>query len=360
MIICHMTSAHLQEDVRIFHKECVSLANAGYDIYHISCGETYDKDGVHLIGFGKPQTGRAGRMTKTARNVYKAAAELDADVYHFHDPELLPYGLKLKRRGKKVIFDSHEDVSAQIADKRWIPKPFRKIVSCFYKFYETHVVKHLDAVVAATPHIADTFKNRCKIITVVNNYPKLDDIIFHETPFKDRKPIICYAGGINEIRGEKIMVEAMEAVNGELIIAGDHEIENVGKVKYIGSIDRKSVNELYGKARAGIVIYQPAKNHIDSQPIKLFEFMAAGLPVVASDFPLWKEIVEKNNGGICVDPTSADAVGRACEELISHPEDSQKMGQNGRKAVLEKYSWNSEEKKLLSLYKTIIGLNNNH
>lgn len=228
MKVCHLTSAHTQEDIRIFHKECVSLAEAGYETYQISCGTTYDKKGVHLIGIGNPPEGRRERMTQTTKNIYEAALKVNADVYHFHDPELMPYGLKLKHRGKKIIFDSHEDVPAQIMDKYWIPKPLRKAISILFKAYETHVVKQLDAVVTATPHIAKKFEGRAKRVVVVNNYPRLDDIEFHDTPFEERERIVCYAGGIDDIRGEKIMIEAMKDVDATLIIAGDHEIMNVG------------------------------------------------------------------------------------------------------------------------------------
>ena len=158
-----------------------------------------------------------------AKNVYERALALDCEVYHFHDPELLPYGAKLKQLGKKVIFDSHEDVPGQILDKEWLPFPVRKLVSVVYKLYETNCVKQFDAVVTATPHIAEKFNRRCRKVIVINNYPKLDDIEFHDTPFDQREPIVCYAGGISEIRGEKIMVEAMENVAGTLILAGPHD-----------------------------------------------------------------------------------------------------------------------------------------
>lgn len=228
MKVCHMTSAHTQEDIRIFHKECISLVKAGYDTYLVSCGNRYEKDGVHLIGIGKPEQSRIRRMIKTAKAIYHEASKQEADIYHFHDPELLPYGMKLKKAGKKVIFDSHEDVSAQIMDKYWIPKVLRKIVSGLYKTYETHVVRKIDAVVAATPHIAESFKGRCKKVVVVNNYPKLDDIEFHNIPFSEREPIVAYAGGIDELRGESVLIEAMKDVDGQLIIAGDHEIKEIG------------------------------------------------------------------------------------------------------------------------------------
>ena len=124
-------------------------------------------------------------------------------------------------------------------------------------------------------------------------------------------------------------------------------------VKFIGKISRKEVNELYGKARAGIVIYQPAANHMEAQPIKMFEFMAAGLPVVASNFPLWKRIIEGNQCGISVNPQNAAEVKKACETLLQNPDLAQKYGKNGKKAVDQKYNWNVEEKSLLRLYASL-------
>lgn len=124
-------------------------------------------------------------------------------------------------------------------------------------------------------------------------------------------------------------------------------------VEFVGKLSRDQVNKLYGQSRAGLVLYQPAANHYESQPIKMFEFMAAGLPVIASDFPLWREIIEENKCGICVDPQDINAVRNACELLLSDPETAQQMGLNGHKAVEDKYSWDSEAKKLIDIYKSI-------
>ena len=289
--VCHMTSAHLQEDIRIFLKECVSLAAAGYEVYQVSRGTTYEKNGVHLIGVGEISGNRLIRMRKGARSVYEAARKIDTDIYHLHDPELLPFGLKLKRAGKKVIFDSHEDVPAQILDKTWIPAPLRRVVSALYARYESYAVRRLDAVIVVVPTLVEKFQGRAKRVIQINNYPRLDDIQFQTRPFSDREPIVCYAGGINQLRGEDIMMEAMRGVDGVLLIAGERpKTEDTG-VKFIGQLDRDGVNALYGSARAGMVVYQPAANHINAQPNKMFEYMAAGLPFVASDFPVWRQIV---------------------------------------------------------------------
>lgn len=225
--VCHVTSVHEVEDDRIFLKECISLAKNGYDVCLVERGETYDKEGVHIKGIGYVPEGRIKRMIIGGRKAYSKALELDADIYQIHDPELLPYALKLKKKGKTVIFDSHEDVPAQIIDKTWIPKFFRYMIAKAYKTYEDHVVKKIDAVITATPHIADMFAGRAKRVVDINNYPKLDDIQFHEMPFAQREPIVCYAGGIDVIRGEKVMIEAMKNSEKILVIAGDHVVEEI-------------------------------------------------------------------------------------------------------------------------------------
>lgn len=351
--VCHMTSVHETNDIRIFVKECSSLAEYGFEVYLAGQGKSREENGVHVIGFGLPATSRYKRMLSDAKKVYKLAVEIDADIYHFHDPELLPYGLKLKKQGKTVIFDSHEDVPAQILDKGWIPHFLRRLISTAYKMYESYVVRRIDAVVCATPHIAEQFKGRSRKITVINNYPKLDDIVFYDTPFEQREAVICYAGGIDEHRGEKVMVEAVKGLEATLILAGEHEKMDVGGVIYLGKIDREGINELYGRAVAGLVTLLPIKSYFFSQPIKMFEYMAAGLPVVASDFPLWRKIIEENKCGVCVSVDNGKEVREAVSYFLNHRNEAQEMGRKGRKAVEEKFNWDIEKKKLIELYQII-------
>ena len=259
--VCHMTSAHGAEDVRIFHKECVSLAKVGYDVYLVERGESYEKNGVHIVGVGEIPAGRIKRMTKGAKTVYQKALEIDADIYHFHDPELLPYGLKLKSKGKKVIFDSHEDVPAQIMDKVWIPVPFRRLVSGLYARYELYAVRRLDAV-SAVRKVAYRFQNKVNHMEIIENYPRLDDIQFHDTRFSQREPIICYAGGISKARGEDVMIEAMRDLDSVLIIAGRHAQEEIdgGKIHYTGYLNRDEINALYGVSVVGLCLLRPIIN----------------------------------------------------------------------------------------------------
>ena len=354
--VCHLTSAHDKEDDRIFLKECVSLADNGYEVYLVECGDSYVKNGVNIVGAGQAPSGRLKRMTGFSKTVFKKALELDCDIYHFHDPELLQYGLKLKKAGKRVIFDSHEDVPAQIMDKDWIPSFMRKMVSGMYRNYETKVAGKIDCVITATSHIEEQFKGRAARTLVVNNYPKLDDITFHEGSFADRDAIVCYAGGISELRGEKTMIKAMEKVNGKLIMAGDHERCDVGdKVHYTGKLDRAGVNGLYGSAVAGLCILKPIENYFYSQPIKMYEYMAAGIPFVCSDFPGWKVVAEESGAGICVESENCDMIAEAINELLSDREKAQRMGRSGHEYVITKCTWKNEEKNLLELYSSLAG-----
>ena len=353
--ICHVTSAHNIEDDRIFLKECTSLSRGGYDVYLVERGDTYDKEGVHLIGIGIVSCNPIKRMVKDARKAYNKALSLNADIYHLHDPELLLYALKLKKKGKLVIFDSHEDVPAQIIDKTWIPKLFRYLISDIYKKYESYVIKRLDAVVAATPHIAEQFKGRAKKVVVINNFPRLDDICFHDKPFSERDAIVCYAGGIDELRGESVMIEAMKGVNGKLKIAGEHKIMELPEagVSYLGQLDRKGINALYGNSIVGLCVLKPIKNYFYSQPIKMYEYMAAGIPFICSKFPLWERVVRDSGAGVCVDPLDSKMLSKSINDLLDDRQKAQKMGENGYRYVINHSNWGGEEKKLLKLYEDL-------
>lgn len=356
--ICHITSGHNPYDVRIFLKECCSLVRSGYNVDLVIHGSSEIKNGVNIIGLGEKPSSRIKRMVVGSYRATKMALRTNADVFHFHDPEMLLHAKRLKKSGAVVIFDSHEDVPLQILSKHWIPSAVRKIVSRIYKKYETSRLKYVDCVVAATPHIAEQFVGRIARIVTVNNFPMLDDIVFHSDDFSERESLVCYVGGISEIRGEKVMAEAIEGVSGTLVIAGGRADASLPvsmtNVEYPGFLDRDAVNHLYGKSVAGLVVLLPEKGYMESLPVKMFEYMAAGLPVIASDFPLWREIINKYKCGICVSPENSEEVKQAIELLLVDRERARDYGRNGRKAVDEHFNWANEEAKLLCAYNEIL------
>jgi glycosyltransferase involved in cell wall biosynthesis len=365
MNVCHITTIHPERDVRIFHKECKSLAKAGYDVKLIVVnGDSFIEDGVEVVGVPGKYSGRLQRFSKAPKAALKKALEINADIYHFHDPEFLPSALKLKKNGKKVVYDVHEDVPRQILSKYWIPKPVRKLISVLVEKFENRIARKLDFIVTATPFIRERFLVLNKNTIDINNFPVYSTET--EIPeWESRKQEICYIGSLTEVRGIKEMVNAFANLkNVSLNLAGKYSPEEFRedlvntegwkKVKEYGFINRKQAKEIMDKSQVGLVTLYPIINYIDSLPVKMFEYMGAGIPVIASDFPLWKDILEANDCGICVDPLNPKKISDAIKYLIENPGKAKQMGLNGKKLVEEKYNWQIEEAKLIKLYNNLI------
>lgn len=362
--ICHLTSAHPPYDIRIFHKECVSLAEYGYNVSLVCAGaENEIKNGVHILGV-KKNNSRFGRMFITVWRIYKKALELDAKLYHFHDPELMLVGLLLKQKGKKVIYDVHEDLPRQILGKYWINKYLRKAVSFLIENIENNVSRRLDYIIVATPFIRKRFlelNNKCVDIC---NYPITKDEGFSSINWKNKKNELCYIGLITKSRGIIEILKAIEDTPYRLNLAGKYSPEslrnelaemrgwtNVNEFNYV---DREKIMEILSNSKAGMVTLHPQINYLDSLPIKMYEYMLAGIPVIASDFPLWKGIIEGNNCGICVNPNNPTAIRGAIDKIFQEEEMATLMGKSGREIVLKEYNWENQIINLISIYQNIL------
>lgn len=357
--IAHLSSVHKDRDVRIFLKECVSLSEAGYDTHLIIPNvESRTEEGVTIHSFKHQPKSRLGRMWDTVNKVYKMAVELDAAVYHIHDPELLRIAKKLAKRGKKVVYDSHEDLPRAIMSKHYIPLSLRKIVSKRIELYEDKIVSKLAGVITATPFINERFIRVNPNSLNVNNFPLRSEIDFQQEE-GEREQEVCYIGGITKIRGVKEMINAVGKAKVPFHMAGAwtdalrlemRQEDGWEFVNELGFISREEANSLKASCMAGILTFLPEPNHINAQPNKMFEYMASGLPIIASNFPLWKEIIEKNNTGICVDPSSSDDIANAITYIKEHPEEAKVMGENGHRLVMEKFNWDIEKLKLIEFY----------
>lgn len=363
--VCHMTSAHAPEDERVFFKEAMSLAANGYETYLVARGKSYEKNGVHIIGAGDLPKSRRKRMTEGAKKVYEAAKALDADLYHFHDPELLPYGLKLKREGKKVIFDSHEDTAQQVMEKTWIPALIRIPMYHAFNGYQKHVCRQLDAVVSVTPHICDYFRGFTPRVEMITNYPGLEPLPKRSDA---RQDALCFAGGISEQWCHREILSALERCpDCTYVLCGDldsdygqslRQMPGWKQADYVGRIPHEQVHALLGTCGVGMSLLKPGRNTGFQMGTmgntKIFEEMMAGLPIICTNFVLWKEFVDRYQCGICVNPTDVDEIAAAIRYLLDHPEEARQMGENGRRAVKEEFNWGVEEKKLLALYEDIL------
>lgn len=365
--VVHMTSVHARSDVRIYQKQCRSLAKAGFLVSLVVAdgrGDEVDLDGIRIYDVGK-MNGRVKRILFGTQKVLARAEALDGDLYQVHDPELLAAGARLTRKGKAVIFDSHEDVPKQILGKPYLNMILRRIVSRLYALYESKVVRRLSAVIAATPMIEAKFSRLAHRTINVNNYPKLGELA-NEIPWTNKKDEVCYVGGISETRGIIELIDALEKTSSiiHLNLVGqfsEYETERKARTRpgwrrvlATGFQDRDGVRDIMARSLAGIVTFAPLPNHVDAQPNKLFEYMSAGIPVIASDFPLWREIIAGSNCGLCVDPRNASDIAAALDWLVSNPATAERMGQNGKSAVESIYNWKNEEKKLVALYRELL------
>jgi len=367
--IVHLTSVHTAFDVRVFHKECKSLARSGKHVVLVvphprdEVVDSVEVKGIRISG------GRLVRMTRTAWSLYREALRQNGDVYHFHDPELIPLGLLLAARGKTVVYDLHEDAPADILHKDYIPRPLRQPLTWSVRKLENAACRRFSGLIAATPTIAKRFHSINPNTVVVHNFPMLDEIASTvDLPWNERPPAIAYIGSISERRGIREILQALallpSASPTQMMLAGPFSPEELrtelmrlpgwARVKYLRVLDRPSVAELLSRVRLGLLVLQPEPNFLNAMPIKLFEYMAAGIPVIASDFPLWRQIIGEAGCGLLVDPRDPQAIARAMEYLLSHDAEAEAMGRRGRQAARELYNWNSEERVLLKFYSELL------
>ncbi len=362
--ITHLTSAHPRYDTRIFIKECCSLTKINdYEVSLVVADGLGDevKDGVKIYDVGQIE-GRINRIFKTTKKVLQKAIELDSDIYHLHDPELMPIGLKLKKMGKKIIFDAHEDLPKQVMAKHYLNYFVKVPLSKLIGYGERFLLRKYDYIVGATPMIRDKFLSHNLQAIDINNFPILDELIEINPTYSTHA--ICYIGLLYDTRGIREIVQAVEDLDVKLIIAGkfhdeafEEEIKALrgwGKVDFRGFVDREGIKKILSESMAGLVTLHPTPSYIEAYPVKMFEYMGAGLTVIASDFPLYQSFVMQNGSGLCVDPLDVSAIKEAIQTVICDLQLAKEMGEHGKNAIKEKYNWENEEAKLFEVYKNVL------
>lgn len=367
MKVVHMSSAHRIDDVRIFHKECRTLASSGYEVVLIATGDYQGVcDGVRIRSVA-PAKSRFERMTRTARQVWDIAMQEDAQLYHFHDPELMWIALDLRHRNKRVIYDVHENLPAQVMSKHWIPSALRPLVSAACRSAERLGGAAVDAIVAANRSVERRFPKDKTIL--LGNYPLRGEYVLpNATPYLERGNTAIFIGVISAIRSAREMVDAIAMMPDDLscdlwlvgeivprdLETGLRERSGWSQVKYVGWQPRAAVAQLLDRARIGLVLAYPVPNHIEAHPNKLFEYMSAGIPVVCSDFRAWRDIVEGHGCGIVANPCEPESIAQAIQWLLTHPTQAAQMGARGQKAVNDTLNWETESRKLLRMYEQLL------
>jgi glycosyltransferase involved in cell wall biosynthesis len=370
MRVCIITSVHPLYDTRIFYKQANSLVHNGYNVTIIAQHDiTENIDGIEVV----PIPITRSRLLRPC-NIFRVlilALKQRAGIYHFHDPELLlviPF-IKIFTRGK-IIYDVHENVRYAILSKNWIPRVLRKPASICYRLIEFLTFPFIDRVILAEDSYLKSYGSGSRI-AVIRNYQILP---FISSPREYiSQPDIIYVGGITEGRGILEILESIKLLKDKykdikLTLVGpiysdkfrkrmDSLINKYGitnNVEFTGRIKHELVYDIISQNSIGLSILHPEPNYIDSLPTKLFEYMLCGRPVIVSDFPLWKDIVDSNKCGLAVDPLSPGDIAAAIKYLLDHSDEARQMGENGRKAVIEKYNWENESKKLISTYQGLL------
>ena len=298
--------------------------------------------------------------------VYKEAKKIQADLYHLHDPELLLIAKKLKKIGH-VIFDSHEFTAEQIREKFYIPLILRRPLSSLYKYMEKGIIGKIDGlIVPCTYNEKDYFKGCYRKVAYVDNVPIITELKLPKIPYEERRINAIYLGNITLQRGAKEMVQAAYGARIRLNMAGEFspyelktQLENMKEyisIDYLGVLNQQQVQNILSNCKIGICILQNSGQYskLDNLPTKVYEYMAAGMPVITSDFPYYKKIIEGNYAGICVDPANIEAIIKAICYLIKCPQKAEIMGRNGRKLVEEKFNWEQEQFHLYKLYNEVL------
>lgn len=365
--VCHITSVHSRYDGRIFLRECRYLSKAGYNVA-LLVGDTKGeekKDGVTILSV-PCATGRFKRILTSSWRMYYPALKVGADIYHIHDPELLLLAERLHKKGKHVIYDSHEFYYYQIKDKEYLPKIIRGIIASGYRLYEKRVLSKIDAVV--TPCTIDGknyFEGLAKHTVFIDNRPERNFIKAIEYSKKQLPMKCCYVGSLSVTRGLKEILEATISTHTDLILAGalDSQLkETFGEklsaetVDYRDYVDREGVQKIYDEAHIGISLIHNTMQYgrIDNLPTKVYEYMLAGIPVILSRRTFSEQFLEKYPIGILVDPENLQEIEDAICYLKEHIGEARGMGEIGNRAVREELCWEIEAEKLIALYKRII------
>lgn len=365
--VCILTSGHEAFDTRVFHHQAKSLAAAGFDVtLVVPHNQDEEVDGVKILGVPFPR-GRLDRVCRTTARVLRRGLRQQADVYHFHTPELIPAGLLLKLRGKKVIYDVHENLAKTLMDKAYLPVFLRPVISATCGLFELLASRAFDAVTAATDGIRERFAGHRRAVAV-RNFPALSMTVTRRRPRgPDQEFKLVYAGVIGESRGVVEVIRSLEYLPSpesiSVILCGQiappefesalRRLSQFGRVRYHGYLEYSALMETIAEADVGVACYAPLQNNLDGMPNKLFQYMGCGIPVIASNFPSYKQIVETHECGVIVDPLDPRDIARAIEFMQKNPERRKKMGENGRRAVQELYNWEAESGRLLGVYQEL-------
>lgn len=365
--VCHVISGYFRNDARVFYRQCLSLKNHGFDVCILTNDGNPSEilEGIEIYSCTNAPVSRWKALLLAPRLFYDRAAEIDADIYQLHSPELLPLGMKLKRHGKTVVYDAHEDMPNHILEKEWLPLWSRKLMSRGFALYMGQVFRKMDEIISPHTHVVESLKEKFGKGLLIANFPLVKkQHNFSEEEYGSRKSIFCYSGTVYTYSNQVTIADSLSEVNGALYhVAGyiDEDQRNLllrsvagHRITCFDRLNQTDLAKFYRDSIAGIVIYDyklNLGNRLGSYGTnKVFEYMEAGLPIICTDYDLWKDIVDRYQCGICVKPGDREGLAQAMRVILSDKKAAYLMGRNGRRAVEEEFNWRSEELKYCALF----------
>jgi len=369
--VCHLTTLHRATDNRIFGKQAVSLARAGYRVTVVGRHDREEvRDGVRIVPLSTPRRSWLRRFGSAFR-LLRLALRQRADAYQIHDPDLVPVGLLLRLCGKKVIYDAHEDYRRNLLIRGDLPRLLLRPMADLWWVFERVVARCFSWVFVADTCIGVYSASSRR--TLITNVPPRSFLDIKPCDRQGENLQLLFLGMISEQRGIREIIAALDLLrNGrvELHVVGATEdpellrtFEDHPKITYHGWKSWQEVRARLAEADVGLLIFQPnvALLGVSGQGnTKLFEYMAAGIPVLISDFPKLREFLDPIGACLAVDPTDPKKIAEAIDYLHENPGQRRAMGQNGRRAVREQYHWEREEKKLLAVYEGLLAGRRRH
>lgn len=360
--VCFVNSAFNREDALIVYRQGKSLVEAGYRVsYLLRDGQPDEKrHGIEMISVGQPAESLKERL-KSNNKIYKPfLKDFHADVYQISEPELLPLGMWLKKQGRKVVYNLREYYPDYYARKTR-NKVLQKMIHYACEKYFGYVSKRIDGVFNCMPEMHDYIKQvmPCKHFVDTANFPVVNkDFTLSYEDYCKREPIISYFGSIYTISCQEEILQALEKFpNVKYLLAGvfyqEEQQEKLEKypawkqVTFKKGFKREELPSIINCSIMGNVVKdfdQTETPQGSYSIIKIFETMEAAVPVILAKVPLYEQMVEKYHCGICVRPHSVEDFKNAIEYLLFHKKEAYEMGQNGRRAVIEEFSWDSQAK----------------
>lgn len=364
--VVHISTVHSPHDPRIYHKQCRTLARAGYDVTLVIPGREEDfqpQDGVKVL-FLPPPGSRRERLTRTRSLAYREARALAADIYHFHDPELIPLGRRLKKKDNVVIYDVHEDYETAMRQKEYLPRFLAPAAGLAYRWLIALLTRPLELCLAEKYYQEKLPRGKC-----ILNYPLLSGREAKHPPGGDK---LLYTGNVTGERGAYLHARLPALDKGVSVnYIGKCSSSVADKIEEIAAPYRdrvvitgveeyvpwEQIEDAYFNQRwlAGLALFPPSEHYEKKELTKFFEYMYAQIPILCSDFPAWKEFVEKYDCGLAVDPQDGEQVAAALKLLGDEPRQAARMGENGRRAVTAELNWQSQGKELVAWYAALLG-----